>query len=147
MGELSRLFGAGAQIEHNGKVWKLSPWTYGVQAEYEQYLEEQAWLTCQRAARTLPAKQAEDLRGQTARDITAGVYSAGSKAFLDSVFVPKHLKVFLYRLIEPNQPEITLPLCEEMVQAGADKVIEKVIEAGSDPTRTPPQKPAGADAN
>ena len=138
MGDLSKMFGQGATLLYQDKAYKLSPWLYRVQADFEIYLEEQAWGTYKRAARNLSESEVEKLRMETARDITSGKYSAGGPIFIESIWIPKHAKMFLYLLVEVNHPEISKATVDGMFDSNPQMCFEKVMEAGSDPSRKPP---------
>lgn len=143
MGELSRIFGSGSKLEIAGKVYKLSPWTFGIQAEFENYLEGEAWKTCQRAKQHLTEEEVSDLRAKTRHQITTGLYSGGSAGWIDALRNRKHAPLFLYLLIEGNDPSITMAIINTFFEEHGQEAFDAIAEAGSDPsqkTRPPPEK-------
>lgn len=147
MGELSRLFGVGATVTIGEKDWKVSPWTYKIQSEFEQYLEGEAWKTAERARGKVPESALSDIRAQTARQITTGEYSPGSQGFIDCVMTTKHGRRFLYLLIESIDPTITGTEVDNFFAESPKEAFKAIMEAGSDPSRQTLPPTVAADAS
>lgn len=147
MGELSRLFGVGATVKIGEKEWKVSPWTYKIQAEFEEYLEGQAWKTAERARGKVPESSLSDIRAQTARQITTGEYSPGSQGFIDAIMTTKHGRRFLYLLIEAIDPAITGTDIDDFFAQYPKEAFTAIMEAGSDPFRKILPPTVAADAS
>jgi flagellar motor switch protein FliG len=141
MGEISRALGNGSTLQFRGKTYRLAPWSYDIQAEFEQHLEQKAWETYLRATKCLPKEEVDALRAQTSRDITAGVYSFGAQVSVTSLSALPHLKHLVWMLLEREHPEVTPMLVQEMLQEDQAEVFRAIDEANADPFG---KKPAAA---
>jgi hypothetical protein len=144
MGEISRALGQGSSLSFQGKNYTLAPWSYDLQGEFERYLEDKAWETCRRASQRLSKEEADELRAQTLRDITAGVYTFGGPVSAKALQSLPHLKRLLYLMLEKKHPEVTPQLVDEMVDQNLEQVIAAVNEVNADPfaTKTAPSASA-----
>jgi hypothetical protein len=136
MGDVSRALGSGSTFVFRGKPYKVSPWNYNIQAEFEQHLEKKAWETYRRAAQHLPKEESDALRRETSQDITAGVYSFGAQVSAKALTAMPHLRHLIWLCIECNHPEVTPMLVDEMLGEAAEGVMQAIDEANADPFGT-----------
>src|SRR5579859_1662260 len=78
MGPIQRALGMGSTIEFRGQEYKISPWTYQIQGEFERFMEKRAWEAVRRAAAHMQPDEAREARAALTADIAAGEYSFGS---------------------------------------------------------------------
>lgn len=138
MGQINRALGGGSQLEHNGEVYTLSPWSYDIQSRYERYLESEAMKVVKRME--LDPEEKRDLIRQVQKDIATGLYSFGNELVQESMKCVRHLTHLLWLMLLPNHPNATLSLAQEVVNTQLGELMEKVAEANSaGPTAaTPP---------
>jgi hypothetical protein len=102
--------GLPVKLEFEGRVYEFAPMdNLEVVANFETYMEEQAWRAVLRAERWLPPEKfAEQMEG-VRRDAAAGVFNYGTpgwKSAIQSVYHQKHLVwVMLTQIKEQRHTE------------------------------------------
>lgn len=136
MGDVNRAIGGGSELEFEGKVYKLSPWTYKIQASYERYLEKEAFESLKRLKAYLTTEEYMSQLNRLQQDITVGVYSFGSDQVAKSFTSIPHIKQILFLMIKENHPEITKDLVDKIADKKFDEIMMKLGEANADPTNS-----------
>lgn len=146
MGDTARALGMGAQIEYDGTTYTLSGWTEGVKALYEIYLEGYAISKARALRGRMPAEEVagNDPVDGARRDITAGMYSFGTRLFRESLTCLKHLKKAIHLQIVENHPGVTERLVDEMFDRAIDDVLFAYQQADADPNGKTPAPTSGA---
>lgn len=137
MGEHAKALGLGAQFEWQGQTWHLSPWSFGIQGQYEKYLEDQAIQAVRRQSRYLSAEEYQDLLQKTIQDIAAGVYSFGSKVVQESLKSLNNFQHIVLLCLKKNHPKVTKEEVQDIVKEMGEELMEKMTMANSDPTPDP----------
>lgn len=137
MGEINTALGGGSEFEYEGKVYKISPWSYKIQGEFERYLEREAYQSLSRLRSLIGEEDYKDQLNRLNRDITGGVYSFGSDVVARALSNTKHLTYLLFLQLKPSHRDITLEKVDEMVKKQLEEIVLKMGEANADPTQTP----------
>lgn len=137
MGLVAKALGAGSEFTFRGETYRLSPWSFKIQAEFETYLEEQAVRSIRKFQKLLPKDEYESALQRVLRDITAGVYTFGSEVVQDSLRSLPHLTHLTWLMLREAHPKLPKTLVAEMYQEQLDELMQAVSEANADPT-TPP---------
>ena len=144
MGQTAKALGLGTQIDFddgNGmKTYTLSGWNEGVKGMYELYLERWAISKARALRGYLPADEVatNDPVDGARRDITAGMYSFGTRLFRESLGSLRHLKYAILLQIQENHPEVGMPLVDQMFEQAADAILAAFREADADPNSKAP---------
>lgn len=138
MGQISQALGLGSQFEFGGKTYTIAPWGYEIQGLFERYLEAEAVKAARRMAQYLSDEEKRQLLADVNRDIASGVYTFGSDLVSKAIFGSlQHFEQLLYLCLRPNHPDVTPAVVKEIVLAQMEDVWQKMMEANTDPTRTP----------
>lgn len=150
MSESADAVGLPAIVQWEGKPYYVSPMDHvEVVAAYESYLEDQAWQAIRRAKAKgyLSAEDYQEQADGIRRDIVSGVYSYGSKAWLDSIRCMQHQKQLLWLMLThpEGQRDIPISLVDAMY-AKPEKLADilRVAFKGTDPNAAAPAAPAPA---
>ena len=137
MGEHSKALGTPVTFEYQNKVWKLSPWSYGIIGEYEVYLQDTAMRTTRRMKKVMGLTDEEyaSLASKTRRDIDTGVYTFGSEEVKNSFNSYTHFSYMVFLCLRENHPDMTYEFAREMVRDISDVLNEKMSESNSDPNQ------------
>lgn len=133
MGDINRALGGGSELEFDGKVYKLSPWTYKIQSDYERYLEREAYAALKRLRTVMGSEEFSDQLHRLQQDIAVGAYSFGSELVAKSFTALPHLKQLVYLMMLPNHPEITREVVDKIVDKMFEEILQKVADANVDP--------------
>jgi hypothetical protein len=147
MGLVAKALGAGSEFTFRGETYRLSPWSFKIQGDYETYLEEQAVRSIRRFQKIFPKDEYESALQRVLRDVTAGVYTFGSEVVQDSLRSLPHLTHLTWLMLREHHPKVTKSLVEEMYREQLEELMLAVSEANADPTVPPspggqPQEPA-----
>lgn len=143
MGQISQSLGLGSELEFEGTVYKLSPWSYKIQGEFELYLQRKAVDAVRSLRPVLSQEEYDERMDRVVRDINVGVYTFGSKEVAAAMNSLPHLKhLFLLQLKHAGQLQATSALVDKVFEAAADLAIQKMAEAVADPTRRGKDSPA-----
>lgn len=134
MGDVNRALGGGSEIEFEGKVYTLSPWTYEVQAAYERYIEREAVNALKRMKPLLTDEDYQEQLNKIQQDITIGLYTFGSEKVARSLLAKPHLKYLYYLLLRGNHPDVQMDLVGRLIDKKWEEAMEKMAEANADPT-------------
>ena len=140
MGMVNKALGSSVEVEFRGRVLKLTPWAYKVQAAYERHLEREAMEAVDRVARLLPPDEARELRKDLVKEIAIGSFSFGAEEVMRSLKSNRNSTKYLGLSIQANHPDFTDELVEELVAEKAEEVWSLVNAAGSDPTKGTPKE-------
>lgn len=135
MGEINRALGRGSSIEFKGKTYSLSPWTYGIQGDFEKHMEGEAIKSAKKMRPYLAREEYMELLKEVQRDITCGVYSFGSQTLGKALDSLPHFKVLLLLMLTVSQPDTTMALVDDLVNEKLEEVMQKMTEANADPSK------------
>ncbi len=135
MGQISKALGIGSQFTYKGETYYLSPWTYKIQGEFEEYLAEHAMRCVRKLAKVLPEAEYQAILKSTIRDIASGVYTFGSEEVQDCLRSTQHLIHLTWLQLLPKHPKVTKELVTEMYQEEMEALLSKVSESNADPTQ------------
>lgn len=144
MSSIAAALGVGPTFDYQGTAYRLSPWTYKIQAEFERYLEDQALRTVKRMRPYCNDVEYRDLLSAVSRDIASGYYNFGGEAVNRAMGTITHLKTLLLLCLKPNHPTISPEIVDGIVQEKLDEVMAKMSEANADPNRTAPAETASS---
>ena len=134
MGDVARGLARGSEFTFRGQVYKMSGWTYGVQAEYEMHLEGLAWHTARRLARTLRPEESAAFLSEVSESIAMGKYSFGGRAFSDSLQSVANMKVLWLLQFQAAGTEVSKELVDEMYLEMEEELVAASRRANADPT-------------
>lgn len=143
MSNVSDALGQGADYGYKGKTYRVSPWAFGVQGDYEVYVRGEAFKKQRESLRWKTQDEANADRQQLDRDIAAGLYSFGGDELARTLRHPQHLAFLFHLMLKKGHPEVTPVLTREMVDSDWNLVMEKINEANgpADPTKgAPPEE-------
>jgi hypothetical protein len=135
MGLISSTLGIGVDFVHEGKSYRLSPWTYELQGVYERYLEAEVTEAAKRMAARLPRDEGRILLKDVAKDIGAGLYTFGGEEVARSLDSPKHITKLFHLMLQQDDPSITYDLVKKMIETDLSGIMEKISLANTDPTK------------
>ncbi len=139
MGQISQSLGVGPEFEYDGKTYRLSPWTYRIQGEFERYLEDFAMRTVRRMKPYTTDPEYRELLASVHRDVASGFYNFGGKAASEAMGTLSHLQYLVLLCLKPGYPEVTPELVQKMFETKLEELMQKIGEANNDPNRTGPQ--------
>lgn len=134
MGDINRALGGGSELEFEGTVYQLSPWNYKIQAEYERYLERQAFDSLKKLKPLLSAEDYQEQLSRLQKDIAVGEYSFGSVLVAKSFYALPHFKHLVYLMILQNHKDVPKETVGLMVDKLYEDVLARVSQANEDPT-------------
>lgn len=144
MGAIAQALGQGATLDYAGRKWQVCPWTYEVQGQYEQYLEDQALSRFKRQARLLEPHEADLFREKHLEMLGSRAWSFGTPLVYRSMASEANLAHLLLLCLRPAHPEADLTLTLEMVREGR-RGVDEALEAANptilrkpEPATTPP---------
>ena len=144
MSEAADALGMLPIVQWKGKPCFIAPMDQvEVVAAYESYLEKQAWLTIERAKakKWLSLESYEEQADGIRRDIVAGVYAYGSRAWAQSLRCLPHQKQLIYLMLTypEGQRDLPMSVVDEMY-ADSQTLAEllRVAFKGSDPNGPAP---------
>lgn len=149
MGEISKALATEGSVEFQGKAWKLSAMTVGVQGEFEVWLEERAWDVLRRSRRWKTDQEDREDRAKLLEDITAGKYSFFSRACLEAQAQLSGMTQMIFlrlRAANPGDDKITADFVRQLVEEKLEEVQATLAGMDADPNRNAPA-PAGAAAS
>lgn len=152
MSESNEALGLPEIIQWKGKPYFLSPMDHAeVVAAYESHLEGEAWKTIERARakKWLSSQSYEDQSDGIRRDIVAGVYSYGSRTWLDSIKCLANQKQLLHLMLTHPEGQRDLPLSMVDEMYADPKKLEQILKVafkGADPNAEERTRPAAASA-
>ncbi len=135
MGIVASTLGIGIDFTFEGKAYRLSPWTYELQALYERYLEHEVVEAVKRVAVDLSPEEGRALMKDMVKDIAHGVYTFGGEEVSRSLCSPKHITKLFHLMLLESDPTITYPLVKKMVQTDLADIMDKISLANADPTK------------
>ncbi len=136
MGQISKALGMGSEFKFEDKIYKLSPWNYGIQGKFEVYLEREAVGAIQRLKDLLPGTEYREQLETVVKDVAAGVYSFGTETVAKALQSLKHLKQLLLLMLTENDTSVT----SELVNRMCDTKLEDVMRAMTTANLTPDEK-------
>lgn len=145
MGKVAAALGMGTTIDFEGKTYKLSPWTYKIQGEFERYLEDHLYQVYKRMAPLMTPQERLVELGKIRQEVVSGQYTFGSEVVAQALTSLPHLTHLLYLMIRVAHPEVDKELVGRIVDAQMEEVMAKMAEANADPS-TPPRETEGAPA-
>jgi hypothetical protein len=155
--EFARALGAEEEIQHRDKTWKKSAMTMEVIAEFETFLENQAFDVLERQRRRLPEAEYEKRWSALARDVAAGSYGflsvTGMQVYENAMRDPANkpgIELLYLRLKygNPGCPEITREFAKEYIEANFEKVLRSLAkEMAPDPNFQGPSEATGGDGS
>lgn len=141
MGFLSKALGMGSTFEHKGQTYRMSGLSLGIQAQFELYYEGVV-IAKAKSLRShfTPAELADaDPVAAVVRDISAGMYTFGSRACSEALKLPQHITYLMYLMIHENHPEVTFARVQEMFSDNFDAAITAFqASESSDPKASRP---------
>lgn len=146
MGATAAALNIGVEIKHGAKTYTLaSPFTYEVQAKFEQWLGDRAMDAVRHRKHIL--RTPEDFGAAlaaVARDIAAFAYDfMGDTAQKAAQTDPGVKRLFLYCL-QVNHPEADEELVEAIIKDRKDEVVSKLQQAAATPEDDDPNPAAQA---
>lgn len=150
MGAVASSLGEPALYTFDGKDYKVSPFTFEIQAHFERYLEKKALEAYHRVSGLMSPEDAEKaLRGIMA-DISAGAYTFGTPLVGKALEAPQHVRYAFFLCLKKNHPEgaVNQELVARMYKEDYAGMIGAMNRANADPNRpTPPGDGAPAAGN
>ena len=143
MGEVAKALGVGPTLTYQGKAYRLSPMTFETQAFFEVWLEKRAFEGAKRAAKHLPAADAERLLTQVTRDVAAGVYSFGGPVSRDASQSVPGIKYLVYLCLLKEHPDVTEDLVDKILDEQMEEALETFSRANADPNPKAPDPATG----
>lgn len=126
----------GALYDFEGKTYKISPWTFGIQGEFELYLEECERRESMRWRPLLSPDEFSALLTKVNGDLAAGKYAFGGDEFRKATMTTRHYPHLLLLCLKPEHPEATLDLARKMVNQDLETLMQKMQAANQDPNQT-----------
>ena len=105
-----------APLSYAGQIWKVSAWTYGVQGQYEEYLENQALERLQRQSALLNPLEAAQFRRDHLEMLGSRAWSFGTQLCYRSLDARENFAYLLWLCLQVNHPEASLELAKEIVR-------------------------------
>ena len=139
MGDISRALGLGSTLDHNGKTYTLSPWTYKLQGEFERYIQAAALkdLKDLLAAGALTPAEYDSDRRELRDKILSGELSFGGEYIAKSISQLRHFRKLVLLMLLPTHPEVNEEFVQEIISARLEELYDKVAETNQDPTTAP----------
>lgn len=132
MGHIAAALGQGSQFTFRNKEYTLAPWTFGIQASFERFLEDKAVRAAKRMQALLSKQEYDDLMSRVVRDIASGVYTFGSEVVQQSLQSVDNIQYMTFLQLRENHPEVKLDLVKEMFKEEMDLVMQKMNEANAE---------------
>ena len=134
MGKVAAALGQGSTLEHGGKTYTLSPWTYKIQGEFERYLEDHLFQVYKRMSPYMTAEERKEELAKIRKEVTSGEYTFGSDLVARALSSLPHLTHLLYLMLRVNHPEVDKDLAAKIVDGQLEDVMAKMAEANADPS-------------
>ena len=141
MGTHAKALALPAEFPWRDRTWKLTPWTYQVMGEYEQYLQDSAFRTMKRMRKHLSEVEYASLTGKTREDVDSGKYNFDGEVCRRSLDVFANFAYITYLCLREHQPDVTYDLARELLKEEGELVVEKFRELNSDPNPKTPASP------
>lgn len=138
MGDIARALGTPSEFQYQGRVYKISPWTYGILGEFEVYLQDCALRTMKRMKKFLDTEDYAALAAKTRQEIDIGLYTFGSKRVQEALDSHIHFAYLVMLCLRENHPDVTLPWVQQLLRDEGEMIASKVAEANSDPNQKTP---------
>lgn len=141
MSEATEALGIPASIVLGGKTYRFAPMdTVEVVANYECYLEEQAWLALERAKKHLTAQDYKEQGDGIRRDVVTGIFGYGSPYWFQTLQCLAHQKKLLHLMATFHDRDVTMQDIEAFYKDPAvmKELARKVFGAGPSPNAPPP---------
>lgn len=142
MADTAKAFGKAGSIAWKGKEYRLSPLTLDDIAEFEVWLEAQAWNAPERTRHMVTPDVYERRLSAIARQVASKEFAWGSAAATRASESLDGKKFTLFLQLRHNHPDITYDEVDQMVTEELAQVLVKVEEANA--IRNP-SEPAPAD--
>ncbi len=133
MGQISQALGQGSQFTFKDKTYTLAPWTFGIQSQFERYLEDKAVRAAKRMSSLLTKQEYDDLMSRVVRDIASGVYTFGTEVVQQAMQSMENMQYMTFLQLRENHPEVKLDLVKEMFKEELDTILQKMNEANAEP--------------
>jgi hypothetical protein len=147
MGAVSLALGQGTEFTFKDQTYKISPWTYKIQGQFETYLEKEAIQSAQRMGKLLGPDQAQALLNKVHDDIVKKKYTFGSALVAEALNTIAHQEYLFWLMLRINHPEVTLDLVREMFEADLEAMYRAMNEANADPQKTESPKESPTPSN
>lgn len=90
------------------RAFKVSPWTYEIQALFERYLERRAVEAVKRARDILPPDEYDRALKNALSDVALGVYTFGTEEVGKALSTPEHVKYAFWLCVNYNHRDVSL---------------------------------------
>lgn len=137
MGQIAKALGLGSEFEFQGQTYRLSPWSFKIQSEFELYLEGQAVKAVHRMRPHLSDEEYREQLDSVRRDIVRGEYTFGSESVAKAYTATPHMKYLLFLMLRDNHPDIKKDLVDQIVEERFEEAIAAMALANADPTTSP----------
>ena len=134
MAEVSRALALGSKFDFKDKTYDVSPWTYGIQGEFEKYLEHSARKEAVAFQGILNndavfAKLLKEVHGE----ISSGVFRFGGQKFAEAIQSPAHIPYLFLLCLKVKHKEVTMELVQEMCKENMQGIVDAMAQANEDP--------------
>jgi hypothetical protein len=141
MGLVSKTLGRGIDFENEGKTYKISSWTFGVQAKYEEYLESNALKTLSRMRTQLDQMDYQEYKQDILDKVATRYYTFGSKVVAESLRSNTNLKWILMYSLQVYDKTIGMDFINSLSEEKLDEAIYLMFTINQDTQEVDPSKP------
>lgn len=131
--DVSSALGVGPQFEYKGKIYRLSPWKYRLQADFESYMKDQAYQAVRAMKPYTTDPEYRELQLAVTRDVASGYYAWGGEAIQMALNALPHAQQLFWSCLKENHPDATIELVQGMFQEKMEEMMRKMSEANADP--------------
>lgn len=149
MGATADILGEPSLYSYKDKEYKVSPWTFEIQAAFERYLEKNAYDAYEKSKRYLTQDEAALVLQGIVRDIATGKYTFGTDEVSRALQAPIHVRYMFYLCLRIYDKSVTQELVKKMALDDYHGIIAAMNMANADPnqkepaaTEPPAQEPA-----
>jgi hypothetical protein len=135
-----KVFGSGEEIEFEGQVYHLTPFTYDRRGEFESYCKRKARAEVSQLLEEVKEGNArmqeyQEFRDEVNRQIASGYYDAGQPGFTTREGTMDGKTYELWLCFRVKHPKITYETVERLLQTKLQEVLDAEKEANRDPNR------------
>lgn len=141
-----KLLGMGAEIEFEGKQWRMASLTYELQAKFVAWLKRRAVDAVREQKSYLDPDEYAAKMDKVDQNIAAGVYGFGGEVCVKSSKSIDGLKELVRIALAKNHPEVNHEFVDRLFETKIDEAARVVKRANSGPLPpTPPPNGVAAD--
>jgi len=138
MGATADILGEPSLYTFDGKEYKVSPWTFEIQAAFERYLEKQAYDAYEKSKRYLSQDEAASVLQGIIRDVALGKYTFGTDEVSRALSSPIHVRYMFYLCLRVYDRSVTHELVKKIALADYAGMIAAMNLANAGPNQRGP---------